>query len=239
MNKQRTHLLVLIISALLVVSSCSDSQSSDIRSMEKLKGDTDEKISLVITDIDNKNCSAELAVVNHTGNSVCYGESFYIQRRSGNGWTEVDHLQKDECWNTVLFISEPQKGPKWTIHWKLRYGELENGQYRIVKDYYYGDRYGTDKNKIGYCICEFEINDIADNTPVGWGTSDGPEQAAKEYYKNTVFKLADSNATVKLSEKEHVILVFKLTKGGDPVEPDRSIELRYDGSSWKVENEGY
>ena len=85
MNKQRMHLLVLIISALLVVSSCSDSQSSDIRSMERLKGDTDEKISLVITDIDNKNCSAELAVVNHTGNSVCYGESFYIQRRSGNG----------------------------------------------------------------------------------------------------------------------------------------------------------
>ena len=72
MNKQRTHLLVLIISALLVVSSCSDSQSSDIRSMERLKGDTDEKISLVITDIDNRNCSAELAVVNHTGNSVCY-----------------------------------------------------------------------------------------------------------------------------------------------------------------------
>lgn len=76
-----------------------------------------------------------------------------------------------------------------------------------------------------------------DNTPVNWGTPDGPETAVKNYYADTVFELVSFE--IAQSSKEHVIFTIVSKKDGILVEPNRSIELRYEDGTWKVINEGY
>lgn len=76
-----------------------------------------------------------------------------------------------------------------------------------------------------------------DNTPVNWGTPDGPETAVKNYYTDTVFELVSFE--IAQSSKEHVIFTIVSKKDGILVDPNRSIELRYEDGTWKVINEGY
>lgn len=76
-----------------------------------------------------------------------------------------------------------------------------------------------------------------DNPPVNWGTPDGPEIAAENYYKNTVFELVSLD--VLQSSKDYVLFSVVSKKGGKLVDPNRTIELRFEDGKWNVVNEGY
>lgn len=76
-----------------------------------------------------------------------------------------------------------------------------------------------------------------DNPPVNWGTPDGPEIAVKDYYANTVFELISFE--VAEASREHVVFTIISKKGGILVDPNRTIELKYEDGKWKVVNEGY
>lgn len=76
-----------------------------------------------------------------------------------------------------------------------------------------------------------------DNPPINWGTPDAPEIAAENYYTNTVFELV--SLEVLQSSKEYVKFSVVSKKGGELVDPNRTIELRYEDGTWNVVNEGY
>jgi hypothetical protein len=76
-----------------------------------------------------------------------------------------------------------------------------------------------------------------DNPPINWGTPDGPETAAENYYKDTVFELVSLD--VLQSSAEYVKFSVVSTKDGEIVEPNRTIELRYENETWDVIGEGY
>jgi hypothetical protein len=76
-----------------------------------------------------------------------------------------------------------------------------------------------------------------DHPPINWGMPDGPEIAAETYYKNTVFELVSLD--VLQSSTEYVKFSVVAKKDGEIVEPNRTIELRYEDGAWKVTNEGY
>jgi hypothetical protein len=76
-----------------------------------------------------------------------------------------------------------------------------------------------------------------DHPPVNWGTPDGPEAAAENYYKNTVFELVSLDVVKSSSEYVKFSVVSK--KDGEIVEPNRTIELCYDDGAWTVISEGY
>lgn len=76
-----------------------------------------------------------------------------------------------------------------------------------------------------------------DNPPINWGTPDGPEIATENYYANTVFELVSLD--VLQSSKEYVKFSVVSKRGGELVDPNRTIELRYEDGTWNVVNEGY
>lgn len=76
-----------------------------------------------------------------------------------------------------------------------------------------------------------------DHPPIHWGTPDGPEVAAKNYYANTVFELVSLD--VLQSSREYVKFSVITKKDGEIVEPNRTMELRYEDGAWNVVNEGY
>lgn len=89
---------------------------------------------------------------------------------------------------------------------------------------------------------ETTVNEItdgidADNPPINWGTPDGPEIVAENYYAKTVFELV--SLEVLQSSTEYVKFSVISKKDGKFVEPNRTIELRYENGVWNVINEGY
>jgi hypothetical protein len=76
-----------------------------------------------------------------------------------------------------------------------------------------------------------------DRPPINWGTPDGPEIAAEHYYQDTVFELVSLD--VLQSSTEYVKFSVVSKKDGAIVEPNRTIELRYENDVWAVVNEGY
>ena len=102
------------------------------------------------------------------------------------------------------------------------------------------DTYETNENtKVPEETIEDEIIDgiDMDNPPANWGTPDGPQVAAKNYYADTVFELVSLD--VRQSSKEYVKFSVVSKKDGELVDPNRTIELRYENGTWNVINEGY
>ena len=152
-NTARALCFVLLLA--FVLSGCSDRPLLDLKAMERIEEDTDKDISLIISAFDNESCSADISVVNNSGRSIGFGEDFYIQRKSGSRWKSVEFINGESAWNAAMFIAESKGERSWTIHWKSRYGVLEEGQYRIVKPYYSGNS----KTEDAYCICGFEVRE--------------------------------------------------------------------------------
>lgn len=95
------------------------------------------------------------------------------------------------------------------------------------------DEYETEEDTADAIIEGLDM----DNLPINWGTPDGPETAVKNYYRNTVFELVSLD--VLQSSKEYVLFSVVSKKGGELVDPNRTIELRYEDGAWNVVNEGY
>lgn len=81
------------------------------------------------------------------------------------------------------------------------------------------------------------IETSAQETPIGAGTENGPEAAAKLYYSKTVFEFISlEDITIR---EDYVKYYAKLKKNGEMVDPDRYITLAYQDGAWKVVEEGY
>ncbi len=150
--------VVIILSVMLLIAGCGDGVLSKTEWMEKLEGNTDKDISLVINQFDEKNCTAEISVINNTSHEVVFGEDYYIQQKSGNAWKEVKHKTAIDGWNAVAFSVEAKGDFSWTIHWEVIYGVLGKGEYRIVKPFLANNSKNYRDN--GYCVCEFSIGNI-------------------------------------------------------------------------------
>lgn len=62
-------------------------------------------------------------------------------------------------------------------------------------------------------------------------------EVAEEYYKNTIFTVLEFY--VKEAEKDKIVFGVHCSKGGEIVEPDRSITIEFINDEWVKTNEGY
>lgn len=69
------------------------------------------------------------------------------------------------------------------------------------------------------------------------GALNAARAAAEEYYRATVFTLESLSACRRT--ETGVVFTARVSRGGVPQEPDRSIWLRPQDGGWVVENEGY
>ena len=100
--------------------------------------------------------SAQVTVQNSGKQKICFGEEFYIQKRSEDNWKDVKLLREHGA-NLVLFQAPAGEGFTYTANWKYLYGPLPAGEYRIIKPYQTGDTYKTD-GKIYYVYGEFTVD---------------------------------------------------------------------------------
>ena len=62
-----------------------------------------------------------------------YGEFYKIEKKENNKWVELEPLQ-ERFFNDIGYVVGEENTLQLDINWESNYGELENGEYRIVKD---------------------------------------------------------------------------------------------------------
>lgn len=97
---------------------------------------------------------AMISVVNEDEHSIWFGDYFALDKKIGNNWRRLEYITDSEPdWSDMNYVVEPQGTLGFSVYWADMYGELGNGEYRIVKLYFSDES----PDKINYLYGEFRI----------------------------------------------------------------------------------
>lgn len=97
--------------------------------MDKLDG-----ISMIIKDGTLTRTSATIIITDTSGKKNEYGEWFRIDKKVNGNWKKLD-MKVDDYWiKLVAHKVDSNNKLEMNLSWKSIYGDLENGEYRLVKE---------------------------------------------------------------------------------------------------------
>lgn len=71
---------------------------------------------------------------NVTETEYTYGESFTVQRKTDNGWIDVEPILDNYAFNDIGYLLPAMGSKEVIVDWEWRYGKLPAGDYRIAKE---------------------------------------------------------------------------------------------------------
>ena len=87
---------------------------------------------------------------------VIYGEDFILEKKIDESWYELPVIIDGEYgFNDVGHEITFEGGPDWDVDWQWLYGELQEGQYRIIKEVLNLEEDGDYESY--YLVADFEI----------------------------------------------------------------------------------
>ncbi len=93
---------------------------------------------------------------NNSENSYIYGDYYTIEREINNAWYQVPvAIEENYGFNDIAYELTRQNNSEWVVDWDWLYGNLEPGEYRIIKKLL--DNNSSDKYNIYYLTAEFTI----------------------------------------------------------------------------------
>ena len=108
-------------------------------------------ITLSITDY--YKTGMKFAITNSNDTNITFGEDYKLQKLVNDSWESIPYIN-DTNWafKAIAIMLSPNASSDKSINWEYMYGELPNGTYRIVKDFFVnGNRCEV--------ACEFVIDD--------------------------------------------------------------------------------
>ena len=93
-----------------------------------------------VTSYDEK--SITYAVINNSKNTVEIGEAFYLEYKEGENWIPIEE-KEETFFNMIAYVIEPGEVKTFDGNTEIRYGVLQEGTYRIVKDIWIWNEDGT------------------------------------------------------------------------------------------------
>lgn len=118
----------------------------------------DDSVTLSIKDDTLTNKGATFILKNNTNKEYWYGEEYIIEKKDNNSWKEVSTLTGEPLtWNMIAYTLKPNEEKEINIDWSFGYGELESGDYRLVKSTFREEDRPIDETKILYLYVEFSI----------------------------------------------------------------------------------
>lgn len=76
-------------------------------------------------------------IKNDTDKEFTYGDYFSLERKIDDDWVQVPIIEENYGFNAIGYILYPSAVDEFSVEWAWLYGELESGEYRIVKDFLY------------------------------------------------------------------------------------------------------
>ena len=95
---------------------------------------------------------------NDTDKEYWYGPDYYIEYRDNGDWKELDTITGEPLvWNSIAYVLKPGEEKELNIDWSYGYGELKNGEYRLVKKTFKEENRPIDNSKLVYLYATFKI----------------------------------------------------------------------------------
>lgn len=86
-----------------------------------------------------------------------FGEEFYIEEKTSEGWVKLKAIHNDYGFNEIAYYANNESGLELKQDWGYIYGSLKKGSYRLVKTTFKeSDTPITEKDK-NYISVDFEI----------------------------------------------------------------------------------
>ena len=84
--------------------------------------------------IKNTPAGAVLEIVNTASRQVTYGDDYELEKqdKKTGEWRSVP-LKKETAINDIGYETEKDEAVRWKVNWRVTYGKLDAGNYRIVK----------------------------------------------------------------------------------------------------------
>lgn len=102
--------------------------------------------------ISNTKTSIQLSINNNTEFMMTYGESYYLEKFEKDTWIPVPFVTQTPMFEAIAMVIDKDANTSWGTNWEKIYGTLEQGKYRITKDFYANDNCYK-------ATCEFSIED--------------------------------------------------------------------------------
>lgn len=93
--------------------------------------------------------SATIVIEDKNEEPYGYGEWFRIDKNENGEWKELEAIDENYSFTDIAYIPREDGTSEINVNWGDLYGELENGEYRLVKELY-----GDETN---YIYAEFTI----------------------------------------------------------------------------------
>ena len=102
---------------------------------------------------------ATFVLKNNSDLEYVYGPEYTLEKKEGDDWKSIRTLAGEPLvWNAIGYILNPQEEIEINVDWSLGYGELEVGEYRLVKSTFREVDVPIDESKLLYVYTEFSIN---------------------------------------------------------------------------------
>ena len=77
-----------------------------------------------------------MSIVNNSVNDVAFGDYYSIEKLNGGMWKKLNYITSETPdWNDMTYVIETGSRADFNFYWADMYGELEPGEYRMVKLY--------------------------------------------------------------------------------------------------------
>ncbi len=125
-------LIVLLSTILVILSSCFIEEK--IESSRKIEMNSIDDITMTIKEHTLTKTSMSIIITDTTGFNNAYGGGceYRIDKKINGDWQEMKKIKNLPSYLEVFYVDEQNK-LEFDIDWSITYGELETGEYRLVK----------------------------------------------------------------------------------------------------------
>lgn len=136
MKKNLFLALTLLVSVLLVACSNGNEDSTAVNDWEPTQYDTVNNFDGVSMNIKEGSVyPTGLTVIfeNNSDKQCVYSDDFLIEKKIKGSWYQVPIIIDEYGFNGIGYELAPSANEEFTIDWNWLYGDLDTGEYRIVK----------------------------------------------------------------------------------------------------------
>jgi hypothetical protein len=150
---------IIIISLLIWLSligfGCQKQEKSEADQIKSKYDRVDDFESVIITvdEISITKSGLTLKIYNNRDEAIGYSTFYCVEKIISGEWYKIPQLPDKVSWPFIGYDLEPSHTAEFDIDWVWLYGELDPGNYRIIK--YFDAESNPDKKY--YLSAEFEI----------------------------------------------------------------------------------
>lgn len=148
---KKKMLLISIVITILLFGGC---EKKEVKEPSTILVSASDNFSFSVTEASTSGVILE--VTNHAEDTLYWGNGYVLEENINNAWYTIEPMVSEETVLITHDIKYELGGDEWRT-WELQWGEaysLQEGHYRIVKEFYYDDRNYEDMINVA---CEFDV----------------------------------------------------------------------------------